>query len=421
MEKAYSLLIIKSTARALEPAEEILKRHGWNLISTTEIDEAISIMLKHQPQFVMISVDHPSRKLMAFRQVIQQSFSCCVIMFAEYLDTQSYKRLANSKTEYLVYPPVTGPAIERTINKYHKDQADTQTLANSLLPKVESLKISGLKQQLEKLAIESLSSEIVEPSFVMAPEHDFAGDETLIPTRNHKDTPILRGSRDAFESSLSNTSHRATAKTTLQEVNQAACFSVKSHYQSGYLVIATSGDKEVDSNLVSMIREKLLAFLSNNGEDAVSEEGLSLNLNSVPFDEWAIEKAEFLRKGIHEDNEIALAYFPRKDVHCQLDSSSQDNMLTISLVELTPDTAVEFDLYLYLPANQKYILYTPKGAVLYSRQKEKLTRQGVSQMHFLARESENFKAYRVQNFLNKNIDTYKEEARITALNMLSSN
>ncbi len=41
-------------------------------------------------------------------------------------------------------------------------------------------------------------------------------------------------------------------------------------------------------------------------------------------------------------------------------------------------------------------------------------------MHFHSSETQDFKIYRAQNFLNDKIDDFKEEMRIKAANMLSS-
>ncbi len=145
-------------------------------------------------------------------------------------------------------------------------------------------------------------------------------------------------------------------------------------------LIAMGKNKKVDENLVRSIHEKIFHFLNESGERFSSTKNMLLTLKPAPFEGWAIEHAEFLRKAIHHDDEIAMAFFPQIDIKPQFDQSAPDEMFAISLEELKVDIPVEFNLYLYLylPANQKYILYTPRGAVLYSKQMDKLTRQGVT-------------------------------------------
>ncbi len=82
-------------------------------------------------------------------------------------------------------------------------------------------------------------------------------------------------------------------------------------------------------------------------------------------------------------------------------------MATIGLEDLAGDVAVEFNVYIYLPRNNRYVLYTPRGGVFYHVQKERLQSQGISQLHILKGDLKDLDKYRAQNFLNEKIQEFE--------------
>ena len=120
-ENENTLLIIKSQPNGLGPVEAFLKNRGWIMASVTNLKEAIAYIVQSKPAFIMVSVDHPNKKVHKLAKILAQSYPCCIITFAELSNLNSYAMLSESGTKYLIYPPVTGPSIERTVNKFYKD------------------------------------------------------------------------------------------------------------------------------------------------------------------------------------------------------------------------------------------------------------------------------------------------------------
>ena len=117
-----SMLILKSSATALGAVETFLRNRGWKIHSTTDLKEAFEQIVTQKPSYVLITVDHSNKKVRTLPKLIAANFPTATIVFAETQTPASYKMLHESASEYRVYPPVTGPAIERCINKYLKDQ-----------------------------------------------------------------------------------------------------------------------------------------------------------------------------------------------------------------------------------------------------------------------------------------------------------
>lgn len=177
------------------------------------------------------------------------------------------------------------------------------------------------------------------------------------------------------------------------------------------MICALAEDQRVDQTLIDLINKRLLSFLKENGESVKDQDPMEIKIQSVDFIDWSIEQAQFLKKSVHNGREIAMAFFPHKEMKTSFEVS-EDKMIKLQLDELKADVPVEFDLYIYMPENNKYILYTPEGGNLYGSQKKRLESKGVRHMHVKDTAVQGLKKYQAQNYLNEQIDIYKDKNRL---------
>lgn len=528
-EEIMKLLIITSGKGNLGPAESFLKNREWKVKATSNLKEALIFLVQEQPPFVMVSVDHPNKKVRNLPKVLTQAFPVCVIAFTEDTSAAGFAVLSSSATEYLIYPPITGPAILRTVNKYYKDQqtkgsdgnfvrssngsgegddgsviairgagagfdsSKSQNLLASLLgedaigvipgnrgsdlgsaggnstsqssttPNISMIPNGGSQTSTPNAPFGSVSSQNTPqapigsggvqntPSAVqkgpnnrpmsateegagMGQAYSAGGDsdknagqgwvpvhkgkkqknrrytpEELenLPEATKKDTLISKGSKVALEDVSVKTPHQESVQ--VGRPAHVACLIIESNRFSGYLITAMGHERKLDKEFLNQIRKRLYKFLKESGEELSDKEHMKLRIRQVPFEDWALEKAEFLRKSIHNGHEVAMAFFPRQDLQGQVGSSAAEEMATIRLSEIMNDTVLEFNAYVYLPKNDKYVLYTPRGAVFYGVQKERLQKQGIQNLHVFKEDLEDVTRYRAQNYLNSKIDEYEEE------------
>lgn len=229
------------------------------------------------------------------------------------------------------------------------------------------------------------------------------------PKETDNDSIIVKGTQAALDESVHVTGDVDTVNE-IDKTSNLACIEINSPRFSGYLVAALGKNRQIDQAFLDMVRERLFNFLRTHGE-VVSEAdstSISLNLQEVEFEAWAFEQAEFLRKSIHEGDEIAMAFFPSSDTKVRIEDSVSEKMVKMTLDDLKDDTTVEFDLYIYMPENNKYLLYTPQGRPIYKDQKSRLTQKGVTHMHLRKESVSQVKKYKVQNFLNDKIEMFKK-------------
>lgn len=457
-EVPKTMLILKSHPGALATVETFLRNRGWQITSTANLKEALVQAVSRKPNYILISMDHAHKKARALPRVLAQAVPAAAVMvFAENQTSASYNVLNGCLCDYKVYPPITGPAIERCVNKYLKDQQtrasvqmagdslkgegasanDMISIKGGLLPESEdaSRLLSQFLDEDERAQVQKGVSGKMDP---LVPADAPAGmkepplgsreyrrnhsppawepmkkEESLLPSkevrkarRETKDTLIARGTQKSLEESVNRRDGKIHVK--IQDTTSAACILVESRRFSGYLVAVMGNNMKIDKAFIETVKQRLFKFLKANGEDISDNQAMDIKIRPVDFEPWALEYADFLRKSVHEGHEIAMAFFPRRPVKAILEDSPQKEMARIHLSELQGDRPVEFDLYVYLPNNDKYVLYTPKGGVFYNKQMDRLKKQGVTHMHIQKEAAQAVSKYRAQNYLNDMVEDYEK-------------
>jgi len=585
-----TMLILKSHTNALVVVETFLRNRGWILYSTANLKEALVQMMSLKPSYVLITVDHSNKKVAALPKLLASAFPVATFVFAETPTSTSFKNLNDAPTDYRIYHPVTGPAIERCVNKYLKDQqtkisvaakeslrsdkntedkiSDTVSVKGGVTNNI-SIKGDGaefgtdnvsrmLSQFLGEDSGNSTSSSTTAkaddnvvfaqaleesdkvPSGQATPSQkitngnqnqpsnlESTGDDTkqqseprgfghtyvqkgsagnigtyVPPTDDNNDSNHFQknnpdghpnssgtqegpggesewgrqgaapetegsapqtantgnppneglGSREyrrnqaagnwapmenkarlepignprALSDASENLIARGTQKSLeesvevgdgmikdkLEETTSAACIVIESEKFSGYLVAVMGKNRKIDQAFVESIKAKLFKFLKENGEEISDKGAMDVKIKQVDFEPWALDYADFLRKSVHQGNEVAMAFFPRRQIKTILEDSENVDMAKIHLKELQGDCQVEFDIYVYLPNNNKYVLYTPKGGVFYNKQMDRLKKQGVTHMHVQRDAIAAIAKYQAQNYLNDLIDDHDQKQEV---------
>lgn len=99
----------------------------------------------------------------------------------------------------------------------------------------------------------------------------------------------------------------------------------------------------------------------------------------------------------------AVAFFPRADLELQLEDSRQLGMMSLKLEDIETDTPLNFDLFIHMPINNKFLLYTGKGSKMANIQKSRLKTRGVFHLHIKKEEVEEVKKHRAESYLNKTL------------------
>lgn len=557
-------MILKGKTQPFNPVEQYLANRDWTVISATTLKAALACIVKEKPDYIFLAADHPNKKVKILPKLIAQAFGIRTIGFIESTSTLAMQSLNELKLEYVLLPPVSGPAIERLISRIKKDEQRAIDFANreteseksssasqEEIPQtaVAKEKKSGMmifssektegpngyrpnhgdgptsnqkeststaKKLLEQLLSEEAKTDSSDTLGAVRiakgyqdgatpddhkehdpfqaewkaaddkPQRGFAADEEAgefdeiyddegvkrvrksnppgdsktkggiaynpvpsdgrpeekvpqyheedealaespqetAPTKvsnwkapsplSELDSILVKGTQEAIDNSVQKIEGLKEYES-LGRASNVACIVVESAKFSGYLVAAMGKDRAIDEFFIETVKQRLVEFLKKHGESIKEDEGgLNLKLEQIDFEDWALDQAEFLRKSIHGNAEIAMAFFPNADTQVRLEQSVNENMLQMDIGELESDVPVDFDMYIYMPTNNRYLLYTPQGRKLGKDQHGRLKDRGINKVHLRKESQGQVKKYRAQVFLNSKIQAYKTNKKTQA-------
>ena len=116
------VFVIKAKPTGLKSAENFLKNRTWDIISSADMKTALATLFRHHIDYALIGVDHTHPHVLKLPDIIAQTIKIPVILFAETLTPQASQMLRQAKHPYVLFPPVSGPAIERMLLRIEKDR-----------------------------------------------------------------------------------------------------------------------------------------------------------------------------------------------------------------------------------------------------------------------------------------------------------
>lgn len=445
-----TIFILKSTTRSLVSAENFLKTRGWTVFSSIDLLETITMLLEKQPHYFMLCYDHPSQKALQLPRLLQQiMLPITTINYLERESAANISKMQASGNPHQIFPPVSGPAIERAILKIEKelslelaqsrkiDRNGNQELFEVPMDMKNALQMffstaddeensefdpenygvsASTLTHLHFAAKEDPSKDPQPPAPLATPKT-----ETKRERKNDlkKDSIIVTGTELALGGSVNSNPSEKIQK--IEASSNCVCITVESTRFNGYLVAAMGKNRVLDAEFVANVQKRLFAFLRSQGETISDDDGCEVKLKQVEFEDWALEQADFLKKSIHNGNEVAMAFFPTDKAAPEITGEEGKKMLQLNIDDLEGDKEVNFNVYVHLPANNKYVLMTPKGGIFLSEQKDRLKKKGVAKMHMRQEEIRDVKQYKAQNYLNSKIDEFHQKKSETPNNSDSKN
>lgn len=405
-----TIYILKSKPETLRAAEDHLHTLGWKVESSTDVKSAIAAVQKLKPSFFLISIENSFPSLKTLPTLIMQAFpETRVILFADTSTPQNLTALKAAPTEHTLYPPVSGSSIERLISRIVREREKPSDETSIQI--IDTGDRSAKDQALKTLSV--LASTMTDTEYLdyingkANSELRVVTEPAVSPDFANKEVKRMADATEkALESSAS--PDETGDGERIGFVKRVACISVQSKALSGYLIAAYGENRDIDTEFLNKVRQRLVELMHLEDQSFTADSQMDLELTEVQFEDWAIQQGEFLKRTIHFGHEVAIAFFPPQAPQPELESSGSDHMLMIEMNEIVANAPVDFDLYVYLPANRKYVLYTRQGEAFPADQRERLIAKGVTRMHLPRDTQSEVRRYRARNYLNSKIKALKE-------------
>lgn len=120
------ILIIAKNPHNITQAANFLTRRGWPTSVTGSVSQAIEQAADRKPDYVLISVNHPSPSMAKFSDVLTNTFNTTCVAFAEGLDAASGARLSKSKLPLKITGQASGPNLHRSLRRILAEKFNIQ-------------------------------------------------------------------------------------------------------------------------------------------------------------------------------------------------------------------------------------------------------------------------------------------------------
>lgn len=182
----------------------------------------------------------------------------------------------------------------------------------------------------------------------------------------------------------------------VERVSKAKIFNIHTPRFRGYLIFVVPMFNEFDRNVVATIRENLEALLKEQNEYLLHFEELNIDLEQVEFLKWAEANAEFFIQTVDHKSELICAYYPYDPSMPKVQEES-NKMATVNIKDLKLNSKTNFNLYIHLPKNNKYVCYMKPGDIITEKHKTKFEKHKMNNLHIKNDEVTRFKEYFVSN------------------------
>ena len=429
-EVSISIFILKTRTDSHRNVETFLKNRKWKVESATSIRDALTYIFQNKPDVVMVPSDHPNKKVRSLPKMLLETFSIQVITYCDSEAKSSIASLQEMGTEYILFPPISGPSIERLVLKAKKKGANSGSIhlkgsqtpppldqliamigddesPGTFVDKGEKVKSSRAS---EGSALAEMKSNVQKGNkgalieYQPAPKLD--SPRLASPAHAQALDQISQSVGRAMQESLGGLKPEANYEA-VAEISKCSCLRVKSDLVSGYLLAALGQSRLMHLDCAQNFKQKINSALQAEHPDLqVDEKTLELEFSQVGFEKWALSDADFIKKAVVGKTEMVLAFFPSEKAAHELSEGPTAEMLAFEVPELKASLKVPCNLYIHLPENGKYLLYLTKGRTLTLEQQSRLLKNGISLMYLAKEEKIWAQQYRAENELNEKIESF---------------
>lgn len=411
-----SVFFLKARPESLHAAESYLLQKGWTVHSTDQVKEAISRIIELRPDHIVICMDHHNTRVHILPKLFEEALQIKVIAYMETTATASLAVTAGMP--YVLYPPVSGGAVERMAAKVVRDERRAKTSKQKkflLKPEKPAIEVKEQASQAHSTLMQILHSEpmIEENDDAAAVRKIFALNpdqrpEILYSHTNDSysnDTDIVRGTHQAIHDVALPLPGSAVLQLTM--CREAICFFASSKSHQGFVLCTIANNAEPLHTFVELFKARFAELMEETATDFSVSTAVAVHFQSVQFDDWVRHQAAFSKKFVHLDREYGLAFFEMTAPQIQwVSTPSHQDMIKVSLLDINSQKPLLFDVFIHMPFNNKFLLYNRRGNKFPDLQRSRLLSRGVLDLHIRGREIDQLHRHHLEAYLDQKISEH---------------
>lgn len=457
------LFFIKSPTANIAHVELFLKKRGFTVYSESNLKIALLEIFNVNPDYIFIATDHPTDSISNLPKIITQSLISNIIYYCTSNDKNQTRKLQQSSGQKnKLFPPLSGPAIQRLISKNEKENStETSTLEKNKSTGTSSN--NATEQQIKKTALRNKDLDNFIDNFVeserkpaeiyidkgqrakelrhnqsilnssgvlyLSPVQDIVSStqnklsqslKTKLNNSFTEQTEIQMAEMvETFSESSATEEILRLKNKTLEAAKFGYCLIVEHLNWCGYLIVASEDIIEpasLDTILTTWLNENIRDSINSNTAESASTEvfttGFEVTLSDVSFEKFSEQFADYSKTIQINDHKTMISFFSQPPEAISLQIHDLHDMIQVLTEEIPVELPIPFDLHLYLPENKKFILYYKKDSSVANIQIDRLKEKKVSTL-YTSLDYENairkFRAKaRIQQMIHRHKDNQKK-------------
>jgi len=373
------VLILTTQNEKLEMTARYLSRRGWITNISTDIRQGLSVAVNDAPDFIFLSIHLAGSQLSSIQKLIYNVNKSVLILFSELSTTESAHRLINTEAKHIVYPSAGGPAFDRCLKSIMLDKVGRKAKKST----GAAYWPYGTNVRTKQTVNMSILSECL---------------------------------RAGLNKTCGYTPRNSLQMRKLGKVSKLTCIEIRSQSFRGYLVAARASNEILSKQFMTQIRKHVADAMLRSGEILGDSEIYTAEVDDVDFKYWTLQQAHCFQMGLYQGEEVGLAFFESQDLDFQNLSERKHHMIGIQFSEEILQNKAMFDLYLYLPLNERFIRYTKRGEKVSIKQFQKLKSNAITHLYFRQQDLMQWKSHQIKQFLKDKVSQFQalQQKQMTA-------
>lgn len=391
--ESKTILFIKSPSHNMKPVEHFLQKRDFKIYSELDIKMALVKVIEINPSIIFIAWDHPNAKIFDLPKLIATATTAKVIPYVMGQAKEDYRKLDICPMEHKLYPPVSGPAVERLVLKFCK---------------IEIRKNSDYDEIVNRYKI---GKEIIDTNSKMVAASTHTPDPQ-IKRSEFRLQSAKSGLPEAITTELKKTLHAkikhpieqllpplSAATQTASDIKQyrAYCHAVLSPVWCGYMTLIS--DVELESMSIQMIMSQWLSENFPKMLEIAEHDFVPIPQLSPDLRENLLQFSDYSEKLSIESRDISVHFFSMDPSKLNFELNEEKSLIKIPTEEIPADEELKFSLHLHLPENKKFIVYVQAQKKLTIEQKKRLLANKINYMYLPLEAKDQFRTYTAESHI----------------------
>lgn len=429
--RGLRILILCQDREAFEGVEVYMAHKGTYVQITQSTEKFLSHLKDFNPNYTIVSIDHEDPYVPDLIRKLNELNQPPVIPTTESQGIEKSAELDEFEIEHTFFPPISGKKLEnilkfletkkekevKSINYEREEKVHTEVTLN--IERLEELKqdYKEIKKELDKnsdveILKKAINYELGEDDSTLSEvpdDSDELTDESQV--KDPAEISYNIRATNVFSNALASISKSKVIDTpeSLGSVKKFTAYSIVSESLKGYMFSIMEDFESVSETIAQTIDGRLVQALTEEIDGVFEIHRIKMDIEAFDFKHWIESTEGAMSSFAVDDNVVTWGFVTNHSNSVEfLPNDEDEEMVGVDLSEIQPEQRIKNDLYLHMPKNGRFILYTRKDGHLLDDQFTKLKSCDVEKLHLKKEDISSFKDYKVEKDIRNMVKKHKK-------------